>query len=263
MLGVLLAQVDDTARAVESARLPLHILGQEQVDGRVGTLQGSAYDGAEDEVGDGVEEHLHAYDARVHDAGVNGIHRDAQLLYALGQFECEKRDGQFAVAIGPDAQEETLATLLKHVGKVEPSQGMHARSHVDYTSPLGHQRQEQACEQVRAHIVHADGALQAVHGEVLARLQCAGIVHQSVNAPKALLDGKGKVAHGLQVGQVDADNLNVGVAGFSFQFLALLLCLGRAIACHDGMVSGLGHGTGFLHAHISVGTGNDGYFHNY
>ena len=140
---------------------------------------------------------------------------------------------------------------------------MHARSHVDDACPFRHKWEEQAGQQERTYVVHTDGTFQSVHGEVLSCFQRAGIVHQAVNAPEALLYGVGKVAYALQVGQVDAHDLYVVVARFLLQFFALLLCLLRAVACHDGMVSGLCHGTGFLHAHISVGTGNYCYLHRF
>ena len=126
MLGVFLAKVDNLARTVECACLSFHFLVQKQTDGGVCTLKRCAYDGTEDKVGDGVEEHLHAYDASVYDTWVNGIHRDALLLYPLGKFEGEQCYSQLAIAIRPDAHEATFATLLEEVGEVESSHRMHA-----------------------------------------------------------------------------------------------------------------------------------------
>ena len=83
------------------------------MDGSGGTLSGSADDGGEDGLGDGVEPHLKVYDIRGNYTRVGTVDGDALLLEFPCQFEGEQGDGKFGVAIWEDAPEESSASCIK------------------------------------------------------------------------------------------------------------------------------------------------------
>ena len=100
-------------------RLSGLVLVEEETDGSVGALAGSADEGAEDEVRQRVEKHLHTDNLCGDDAGVGGVDHDAAVAQALGKVEGEEGDGQLGVAIDGDAPEAALAATLEEVGEVQ------------------------------------------------------------------------------------------------------------------------------------------------
>ena len=212
VFGIFFAQIYYLSATIEGTRLSLHIIVQQKVYGRIGTLQGSANDGAEEQVGQWVKEHLHAYDASIHYTRVNSIHRYAKFFYSASQFHGKQRNCQFAIAIRPDSYEATLTSAFKEVRKVQTSHRIHHRCHVHNARTLLHYGDEQSGQKVRTNIIHAYRAFQSIYGKVLSRFQRTGIVHEQVYLAKALLDSVGKVAHRLQIGQIYANYLYILVA---------------------------------------------------
>ena len=249
---IFLAKVLHAIRAVEGARLASLVLVEKQAYGGVSTLSRSAYEGTEEDVGQGVEEHLHAYDARRHDARVGSVHRDASLAKPVGQLEGEERDGQFRVAVDVDALETALAPPFEEFGEVESTQTVDTRGHVHDATPLPHQGQEQTREQVGPNVVHAYRALQSVNRYVVARLDGAGIVHQEVKVFETTLHLVGKTTNRRQVGQIKPQDLNVGVTRLLYHLFALRHCQLGAIAGHDGVVTLLGNSLRLFVAHATV-----------
>ena len=258
VLRVFLGKRLGVSAHVEGARPLSGILVQQQADGGVGPLAWRAYEGAEEEVGQRVEPHVHGDDVRRHDARVSGIDHDAAVFDAGGQVEGEECQRQLGVAVDGDAPEATFAASGEEVGKVQVSYGVGARYHVDHAASLSHQWQELACQQVGACIVDADRALQSVLGDVPGGFHGAGAVHQECEWRAFGQERVGKFGYGRQRGQVQPAHFDLQVGavvqqgaadGFGFLFAA-----GR----HDDVVARLGHGAGDFGTHSAIGTGDDG-----
>ena len=164
MVAILVRKGLGVAGGVESAGAPARLLVQQQADGRSGSLPRRADEGAEEEVGQGVEPHLHTDDVGGDHSRVGGMNHNAPLLHPSGQVEREESERQLGVAVDGDAPEGTPPAPGEEIRKVQMSDGIGARHHIDHPAAGPHQGEQQTGQQVGTNVVDADGTLQSLVG---------------------------------------------------------------------------------------------------
>ena len=149
----------------------------------------------------------------------------------------------------------------EEVGEVEATNAVGQGDHVDYAGAFSHDWEEETREQVGPDIVDADRTLQPVGGGVVARVENAGVVHEQVEAAEADFHLVREVAHGLEVGQVNADDFDVAVARLVDDFLSSQLGSLRIWASHDEVIALRGYGFCLFKPHACGCAGDYGEFH--
>jgi len=243
---------------VERARALSGVFVQQQADGRVGSLAGRADEGAEEQVGQRVEPHVHGDDVRRHDARVGSVDHDAPVADALGQVDGEEGQCQLGVAVDGDAPEAAPSSAGEEVGEVQVADGVGARHHVDHAAARVHQRKQLAGQQVGPDVVDADRTFQSVFGDVQACLHRAGAVHEQGDGLPFLQENVGKLGDRCQRGEVELAYFYLQILMAVHQRAAHGFGLLLAARSHDDTVAGQGHGTGDFGAHAAVGSGDDG-----
>ena len=189
---------------VERARALSGIFVQQQADGRVGSLAGRADEGAEEQVGQRVEPHVHGDDVRRDNARVGRVDHDAPVADALGQVDGEEGQRQLGVAVNGDAPEAAPPSAGEEVREIQMADGVGARHHVDHAAAGVHQREQLAGQQVGAYVVDADRALQSVFGDMQACLHRAGAVHEQGDGVTFLQENVGELGDRCQRSQVES-----------------------------------------------------------
>ena len=85
MVQVLFLQLPWFTACKHLSRHSLQIGFQQQADGRIGSLSGSTDEGAEQDIGQGIEPHIHADDVGRHDARIGCVDGDSLVFQLSGQ----------------------------------------------------------------------------------------------------------------------------------------------------------------------------------
>ena len=146
MVGELSGKRFRTATYIQSTRTFSRILIQQQMNSRCGPFPGSTDERTEKNIRQRVEPHVHRYDIGGNNARVSRINHNTFFFKTGSQIKSKQSQRQFRITVHRNTPEASFPSPKKEIGKVETSDSIGTRYHINDTASLSHQRKKLACQ---------------------------------------------------------------------------------------------------------------------